>query len=93
MAHHPRLQHTYNHIKPQSFTTHTLRMGQGGGEVSPRNSVVQSACQYDVTSRVRFIKGCIILDTVRIFSSSELVNPRIIPLKVRLAVALKWEAK
>ena len=24
----------------------------GGGEVSPRKSVVQSACQYDVTSRV-----------------------------------------
>ena len=23
-----------------------------GGEVSPRKSVVQSACQYDVTSRV-----------------------------------------
>ena len=26
--------------------------GGGGGEVSPRKSVVQSACQYDVTSRV-----------------------------------------
>ena len=25
---------------------------QGGGEVSPRKSVVQSACQCDVTSRV-----------------------------------------
>ena len=24
----------------------------GGGETSPRKSVVQSACQYDVTSRV-----------------------------------------
>ena len=31
------------------------RMGGGGvgeGKVSPRKSVVQSACQYDVTSRV-----------------------------------------
>ena len=26
--------------------------GGGGGEVSPRKSVLQSACQYDVTSRV-----------------------------------------
>ena len=26
--------------------------GGGGGEVSPRKFVVQSACQYDVTSRV-----------------------------------------
>ena len=26
--------------------------GGGGGEVSPRKSVVQSACQYDVKSRV-----------------------------------------
>ena len=26
--------------------------GGGGGEVSPRKSVVQSTCQYDVTSRV-----------------------------------------
>ena len=25
---------------------------QGGGKVSPRKSVVQSACHYDVTSRV-----------------------------------------
>ena len=40
-----------------------------------------------------FIKGCIILYAVRIFSSSELVKRRIIPLKVRLAVALKGEAK
>ena len=30
-----------------------LLQGAGGrGEVSPRKSVVQSACQYDVTSRV-----------------------------------------
>ena len=35
----------------------------------------------------------IILYTVRIFSSSELVKPRIIPFKVRLAVVLKGEAK
>ena len=40
----------------------------------------------------RFIKGCIILYIVRIFSSLELVEPHIIPLKVRLAVALKEEA-
>ena len=31
MAHHPRLQHTYNHIKPQSFKKHTHRLLQGGG--------------------------------------------------------------
>ena len=30
---------------------HTGREG-GGGEVSPRKSVVQSPCQFDVTSRV-----------------------------------------
>ena len=28
------------------------RGGGGGGMVSPRESVVQSACQYDVTSLV-----------------------------------------
>ena len=28
------------------------RGGGGGGEVSSRKSVVQSACQYDVTTRV-----------------------------------------
>ena len=39
------------------------------------------------------MKGCIILYTVRIFSSSELLEPHIIPLKVRLALALKEEAK
>ena len=39
------------------------------------------------------MKGCIILYILRIFSSSELVKPQIIPLKVRLAVALKEEAK
>ena len=40
-------------------------------------------------SNRRFMKGCIILYIVRIFSSSELV---IMPLKGRLAVALKEEA-
>ena len=44
-------------------------------------------------SNRRFMKGCIILYIVRIFSSSELVEPHIIPLKVRLAVALKEETK
>ena len=39
------------------------------------------------------MKGCIMLYIVRIFSSSELVEPHIIPLKVRLAVAFKEEAK
>ena len=39
------------------------------------------------------MKGCIILYTVRIFSSSEQLEPHIIPLKVRLALALKEEAK
>ena len=44
-------------------------------------------------SNRRFIKGCIILYIVRIFSSSKQVVPHINPLKVRLAVALKEEAK
>ena len=44
-------------------------------------------------SNRRFIKGRIILYIVRIFSSSEQVEPHIIPRKVRLAVALKEEAK
>ena len=39
------------------------------------------------------MNGCITLYIVRIFSSSELVEPHITPLKVRLAVALKEEAK
>ena len=39
------------------------------------------------------MKGCIILYIVRIFSSSELVETHIITLRVRLAVALKEEAK
>ena len=41
----------------------------------------------------RFMKECIILYIVLIFSSSELVEPHIIPIKVRLAVALKEEVK
>ena len=44
-------------------------------------------------SNRRFMKGCIILHIVRIFSSLELVEPHNIALKVRLAVALKKEAK
>ena len=44
-------------------------------------------------SNRRFIKGCIILYLVRIFSSSELVESHITPLKVRLALALKEEAE
>ena len=41
----------------------------------------------------RFIKRCIILYIVHILSSLKLVELHIIPLKVRLAVALKKEAK
>ena len=44
-------------------------------------------------SNMRFIKGCIILYIVRIFSSSELVEPHMSPFKVRLALALNEEAK
>ena len=40
-------------------------------------------------NNMRFIKGCIILYIVRVFSSSELVEPHVNPVKVRLAVALK----
>ena len=39
------------------------------------------------------IRGCIILYIVRIFSSSAVVEPHIIPLKVCLDVALIEEAK
>ena len=39
------------------------------------------------------MKGCIVLYIVRIFISLEQVEPHIGPLKVRLAVALKEEAK
>ena len=38
------------------------------------------------------MKECLILYIVRIFSSLELVESHIIPLKARLAVALKEEA-
>ena len=34
------------------FTLRQGGRGRGGGMVSPRKSVVQSACQYDVTTRV-----------------------------------------
>ena len=44
-------------------------------------------------SNRRFIKECIILYIVRIFSSSELVEPHINPFKVRLAATLKEGAK
>ena len=54
---------------------------------------MHSKMEENRDSSRRFIKGCIILYTVRIFSSSELVEPHIIPLKVRLAVALKEDAK
>ena len=33
-------------------------LSRGWGEVSPRKSVVQSACQYDVTSRVIDFESC-----------------------------------
>ena len=58
-----------------------------------RASAVHSKIEEFRHSNRRFIKECIILYIVRIFSSSELVEPYIIPLKVRLAVALKEEAK
>ena len=44
-------------------------------------------------SNRRFMKGYIILYIVRIFSSSELVEPHIIPLKGRLAVPWKRKLK
>ena len=62
----------------------------------PTGHIFEGQCTTrlrNLDSNRRFIKGCIILYIVRIFSSSELVKPRIIPLKVRLAVALKEEAK
>ena len=34
------------------------------GEVSPRKSVVQSACQYDVTSRVSVFQNCYVANKV-----------------------------
>ena len=53
----------------------------------------------ECTARLRSLDTAIggsskdVLYFVRIFSSSELVEPHIIPLKVRLAVALKEETK
>ena len=67
------------------------------GVMNFKDSFLTSSKFYEqsgpVNSNRRFIKGHIIVYTVRIFSSSELVEPHIIPLKVRLAVALKAEAK
>ena len=49
-------------IKPATTVAHCIKytctkrtlscLQTGGGEVSPRKSVLQSACQYEVTSRV-----------------------------------------
>ena len=56
-------------------------------------------CEGQWTARLRSLDTAIggsskdVLYFVRIFSSSELVEPHIIPLKVRLAEALKEEAK
>ena len=63
-----------------------------GQSYRPVTLLRASAQQFRHSNR-RFIKGCIILYIVRVFSSSELVETHIIPLKVRLAVALKEEAK
>ena len=56
---------------------------------------VHSKIEDFIHSNRTFIKGCIILNTVRIFSSSELVKPHVNPFRVRLAVhvELKEEAK
>ena len=62
----------------------------------PTGHIFEGQCTTrlrNLDSNRRFIKGCIILYIVRIFSSSKLVEPHIIPLKVCLAVALKEEAK
>ena len=41
------------HAKPNKyFIILSIRGEGGGGKVSPRKSVVQSACQYDFSSRV-----------------------------------------
>ena len=55
-------------------------------------TLLRASSQFRHSNR-RFIKGYIILYIVRIFSSSELVVPHINPFKVRLAVALKEDAK
>ena len=64
----------------------------------PTGHIFEGQCTTrlrNLDSNRRFIKGCIILYIVRIFSSSELVKPHINPFRVRLAVhvELKEEAK
>ena len=64
----------------------------------PTGHIFEGECTTrlrNLDSNRRFIKGCIILYIVRIFSSSELVKPHINPFRVRLAVhvELKEEAK
>ena len=64
----------------------------------PTGHIFEGQCTTrlrNLDSNRRFIKGCIILYIVRIFSSSELVKPHINPFRVRLAVhvELKEAAK
>ena len=64
----------------------------------PTGHIFEGQCTTrlrNLDSNRRFIKGCIILYIVRIFSSSELMKPHINPFRVRLAVhvELKEEAK
>ena len=64
----------------------------------PTGHIFEGQCTTrlrNLDSNRRFIKGCIILYIVRIFSSSELVKPHINPFRVRLAVhvELKEEAR
>ena len=64
----------------------------------PTGHIFEGQCTTrlrNLDSNRRFIKGCIILYMVRIFSSSELVKPHINPFRVRLAVhvELKEAAK
>ena len=51
---------TKEHFTKEHFTKEhfTKEHFMGWGEVSPRKSVVQSACQYDVTSRVIDFESC-----------------------------------
>ena len=49
---HPVLNLYFDKTSLVSLNECSTQGGGGGGEVSPRKSVVQSACQYDVTSRV-----------------------------------------
>ena len=64
----------------------------------PTGHIFEGQCTTrlrNLDSNRRFIKGCIILYIVRIFSSSELMKPHINPFRVRLAVhvELKEAAK